>query len=49
MTNQSEQKYRVIRNYCRGFVAYNFQIGRNKIKLLTDYEIVTQNALFSIE
>jgi hypothetical protein len=27
-------------------VAYNFQTGNNKIKLLTEYEDVTQNVLF---
>jgi hypothetical protein len=27
-------------------VAYNFQTGSNKIKLLTEYERVTQNVLF---
>jgi hypothetical protein len=27
-------------------VAYNFQTGNNKIKLLTEYEGVTQNVLF---
>jgi hypothetical protein len=27
-------------------VAYNFQNGNNKIKLLTEYEVVTQNVLF---
>jgi hypothetical protein len=26
-------------------VAYNFQIGNNKIKLFTEYESVTQNVL----
>jgi hypothetical protein len=30
--------YRVILNYCRSYVAYDFQIGKNKIKLLTEYE-----------
>jgi hypothetical protein len=28
-------------------VPYNFQTGRNKIKLLAEYESVTQNVLFS--
>jgi hypothetical protein len=28
-------------------VAYNFQTGNNKIKLLMEYENVTQNVLFS--
>jgi hypothetical protein len=28
-------------------MAYNFQVGRNKIKLLAEYESVTQNVLFS--
>jgi hypothetical protein len=28
------------------FVAYNFQTGNDKIKLLTEYEDVTQNVLF---
>jgi hypothetical protein len=27
-------------------VAYNFQTGKNKIKLLTEYEDVTQKVLF---
>jgi hypothetical protein len=27
-------------------VAYNFQTGKNKIKLLTEYEGVTQTVLF---
>jgi DUF917 family protein len=27
-------------------VAYNFQTGNNKIKLLTEYEVVTQKVLF---
>jgi DUF917 family protein len=27
-------------------VAYNFQIGNNKVKLLTEYEGVTQKVLF---
>jgi hypothetical protein len=27
-------------------VSYNFQTGNNKIKLLTEYEIVTQKVLF---
>jgi hypothetical protein len=27
-------------------VAYNFQTGNNKIKLLTEYESVTQKVLF---
>jgi hypothetical protein len=27
-------------------VAYNFQTGNNKIKLLTEYEDVTQKVLF---
>jgi hypothetical protein len=27
-------------------MAYNFQTGNNKIKLLTEYEGVTQNVLF---
>jgi hypothetical protein len=27
-------------------VVYNFQTGNNKIKLLTEYEGVTQNVLF---
>jgi hypothetical protein len=30
-------------------VAYNFQIGNNKIKLLTEYESVTQKVLLSLE
>jgi hypothetical protein len=30
-------------------VAYNFQTGNKKIKLLTEYESVTQKVLFSIE
>jgi hypothetical protein len=30
-------------------MAYNFQIGSNKIKLLKDYESVTQNVLLCIE
>jgi hypothetical protein len=27
-------------------VAYNFQTGNNKIKVLTEYEVVTQKVLF---
>jgi hypothetical protein len=27
-------------------MAYNFQIGNNKIKLFTEYEFVTQKVLF---
>jgi hypothetical protein len=30
-------------------VAYNFQIGSNKIKPLTEYESVIQTVLLSIE
>jgi hypothetical protein len=30
-------------------VAYNFQIGKNKTKLLTKYESVTQNVILYIE
>jgi hypothetical protein len=30
-------------------MAYNFQIGCNKIKLLMEYEIVTQKVLFDME
>jgi hypothetical protein len=30
-------------------VAYNFQTGKNKIKLLTEYESVTQKVLISLE
>jgi hypothetical protein len=30
-------------------VAHNFQTGKNKIKLLTEYESVTQKVLFSVE
>jgi hypothetical protein len=30
-------------------VAYNFQNGKNRIKLLMEYEIVTQRVLLSIE
>jgi hypothetical protein len=29
-------------------VAYNFQTGKNKIKLRTEYEGVTQNVLFGM-
>jgi hypothetical protein len=35
--------YRVILIYCRVSVAYNFQTGKNKIKLHVEYESVTQN------
>jgi hypothetical protein len=41
--------YKVILNYCRGFRAYNFQVRNNKIKLLTEYENVTQKALLLLE
>jgi hypothetical protein len=30
-------------------VAYNFQIGNNKIKLLAEYESVTQEVLLPVE
>jgi hypothetical protein len=30
-------------------VVYNFQIGENKIKLFTEYEIVDQEVLLFIE
>jgi hypothetical protein len=30
-------------------VAYNFQAGNDKIKLLTEYERVTQNVLLAVE
>jgi hypothetical protein len=30
-------------------VAYNFQTGKNKIKLLTEYESVTQKTLIFLE
>jgi hypothetical protein len=30
-------------------VAYNFQTGKNKIKLLTEYESVTQKVLLPVE
>jgi hypothetical protein len=30
-------------------MSYNFQIGNNKIKLLTEYETVTQKVLLLIE
>jgi hypothetical protein len=30
-------------------MAYKFQIGKNKIKLLTEYESVTQKVLLLIE
>jgi hypothetical protein len=30
-------------------VAYNFQSGNNKIKLLMEYEIVTQKVLLRLE
>jgi hypothetical protein len=30
-------------------VAYNFQTGKNKIKLLTEYENATQEVLLFIE
>jgi hypothetical protein len=30
-------------------MVYNYQIGKNKVKLLTEYEIVTQNVLLHIE
>jgi hypothetical protein len=31
------------------FVSYNFQIGNNKIKLLTEYENVSQKVVLLIE
>jgi hypothetical protein len=38
----------VILNYCWGVsLAYNFQTGSNKIKLLMEYENVTQKVLFA--
>jgi hypothetical protein len=37
----------VIQKYCP--VAYNFQTKNNKIKLLTEYESVTQKVLISLE
>jgi hypothetical protein len=33
-------------NYCRVSVAYNFQTGNNKLKLLMQYESVIQEVLF---
>jgi hypothetical protein len=39
-------KYYVILNYGRASVAYNFQTVDNNIKLLTEYESVTQEVLF---
>jgi hypothetical protein len=36
----------VILNIVGVSVAYNFQTGNNKIKLLTEYESVTQKVLF---
>jgi hypothetical protein len=32
----------------RGAMAYNFETGNNKIKLLTEYESVSQKVLFWI-
>jgi hypothetical protein len=43
------KEYRVILIYCRGFLAYNVQIGRNKIKLLMGYESVIQKVLLFVE
>jgi hypothetical protein len=37
----------MILNYCQGFRGYSFQAGKNKIKLLMEYESVTQKVLFS--
>jgi hypothetical protein len=39
--------YRVFLNYWRGSVAYNFQTGNNKIKLIMEYESVTQKVFIT--
>jgi hypothetical protein len=44
-----EWKYRAILIIVGVSVAYNFQTGRNKIKLLTKYESVTQKVLLSVK
>jgi hypothetical protein len=41
--------YDVILNYCRVSMAYHFQTGNNEIKLLMEYESVTQKVLLLIE
>jgi hypothetical protein len=41
--------YRVIPNYCQGFLGPEFSNRKNKIKLLTEYEDVTQKVLLSRE
>jgi hypothetical protein len=42
--------YRMILDYCFGVsVTYTFQTENNKIKLLTEYENVTQEVLLPIE
>jgi hypothetical protein len=43
------QIYRVILNYCRVSVAYKFQTGKNKVKLLTEYDSETKKVLLPIE
>jgi hypothetical protein len=42
-----ENIYKVILNYCRVSVGYNFQKENKKIKLAKEYENVTQKVLFS--
>jgi hypothetical protein len=41
--------YWMIQNYCRCFRGLNFQTGKNKIQLLTEYESGTQKVLLSVE
>jgi hypothetical protein len=40
-----DKNYRVILNYCRHILAYNFQTGNKIIKLLMEYENGTQKVL----
>jgi hypothetical protein len=40
--------YRVIPNYCLISVTHIFQAGKNKLKLLTEYENLTQNVLLLV-
>jgi dynactin complex subunit len=48
-TCMPQVKYRVILNFVGVSVAYNFQTRNNKIKLLTEYESVTQKSLIPLE
>jgi hypothetical protein len=45
-THHLDWIYRVILNYCRGFRGLNFQIGKKKVKLLTEYENVTKKMYY---